>query len=72
MENQNLSDLKGKMQAMHNALQSGKDHLSKSEEVTKSRVSSSRASSAGPPVVKSDDDLFNLLGGLSASPDDQA
>eukprot|EP00959_Pyramimonas_sp_CCMP1952_P356408 7464011-Pyramimonas_sp.AAC.1 len=62
------------MEAMHNAPQSDKEHLSKTEEAaTRSRSSGSKASSAGPPapVVKSDDDLFHLLGGFSGSPEDK-
>eukprot|EP00959_Pyramimonas_sp_CCMP1952_P474087 9502838-Pyramimonas_sp.AAC.2 len=71
VEQQSLSDLKGKMQAMHNALQSGKEHLAKSEETCKSRGSVSRASSAGAPAIKSDEDLCRILGGPSASADDK-
>ena len=59
------------MQAMQNALDSGKAHLDKSEEAHRTRSSASRASSAGPATVKSDDDLYNILGGPSAPPENK-
>eukprot|EP00959_Pyramimonas_sp_CCMP1952_P328639 6880477-Pyramimonas_sp.AAC.1 len=52
------------MEAMRSALQSGKEHLNKSVEAVKARGSSA-------PHIRSDDDLYNLLCGPSASAEEK-
>eukprot|EP00959_Pyramimonas_sp_CCMP1952_P187992 3930896-Pyramimonas_sp.AAC.1 len=69
VQKESLAYLKAKMEAMRSALQSGKEHLTKSEEAVKARGSSTRSASApsARPHIRSDDDLYNLLCGPTAS-----
>jgi hypothetical protein len=73
VQKESLDDLKAKLEAMGSALQSGKEHLNKSVEAVKARGSSARSASApvARPHIRSDDDLYNLLCGPSASAEEK-
>ncbi|CAK0850212.1 unnamed protein product, partial [Prorocentrum cordatum] len=73
VQKESLDDLKAKMEAMRSALQSGKEHLNKSVEAVKARGSSARSASApvAKPHIRSDDGLYNLLCGPSASAEEK-